>query len=257
MIYSDYIIYVDESGDHNLERTNPAFPVFALTFCIFRKDDYVAAITPAIQRLKFKYFGHNEIVLHEREIRKQEPPFTFLKSEIKRQLFMEDLNAIVEAAPMTIIASVIDKESLRRQYEHPSNPYEIALLFCIERSFGFLKDLGQRERVTHVIVEKRGRQEDAALELQFLRVLGGHNRWGPMNGFDIVFVDKKANSSGLQLADLTARPIGLKVLRPRQQNRAFDVIETKFRRSPDGKTHGWGFKVFPRKSERPRYTPEP
>ncbi len=42
-----------------------------------------------------------------------------------------------------------------------------------------------------------------------------------------IFVDKKSNSSGLQLADLMARPIGLKVLRPLQENRAFDVIRPK------------------------------
>jgi hypothetical protein len=245
MTYSEYIIYVDESGDQNLERTNLAFPVFALSFCIFRKEDYVAIIAPAIQRLKFKYFGHNEIVLHEREIRKQEPPFAFLKSETKRHDFMEDLNAIVEAAPMTVVASVIDKNALRAQYDRPSNPYEIALLFCLERCFGFMRDVDQHARLTHIIVEKRGRQEDAALELQFLRIVGGRNRWGPMSCFDIIFVDKKANSSGLQLADLTARPIGLKVLRPRQANRAYDIIESKFRRSPDGRTLGWGFKIFP------------
>jgi hypothetical protein len=52
-----------------------------------------------------------------------------------------------------------------------------------------------------------------------------------------VFVDKKSNSSGLQLADLMARPIGLKVLRPMQDNRAFDVLRPKL-------AHG-GMKSFP------------
>jgi len=42
-----------------------------------------------------------------------------------------------------------------------------------------------------------------------------------------VFVDKRSNSSGLQLADLMARPIGLKVLRPLQENRAFEVLRPK------------------------------
>ena len=42
-----------------------------------------------------------------------------------------------------------------------------------------------------------------------------------------VFVKKAANSSGLQLADLTARPIALNMLRPTQQNRAFKIIQTK------------------------------
>jgi len=37
--FSDYIIYVDESGDHGLERIDPEFPIFVLAFCIIRKSD--------------------------------------------------------------------------------------------------------------------------------------------------------------------------------------------------------------------------
>jgi hypothetical protein len=50
---------------------------------------------------------------------------------------------------------------------------------------------------------------------------------------------------GLQPADLAARPIGLRQLHPAHQNRAYDVLEKKFRRSPQGKTEGWGLKYFP------------
>jgi hypothetical protein len=57
--------------------------------------------------------------------------------------------------------------------------------------------------------------------------------------------DKKCNSPGLQLADLVARPIGRKVLQPHQPNRAYDILQAKFRRSPDGTLFGWGLKVFP------------
>jgi hypothetical protein len=83
------------------------------------------------------------------------------------------------------------------------------------------------------------------LELEFRRIIGGANQWGAMSCLELVFADKKANSSGLQLADLTARPIGLKVMRPDQANRAYGIIERKLRRSPQGRVEGWGFKVFP------------
>ena len=45
--------------------------------------------------------------------------------------------------------------------------------------------------------------------------------------FKPVFVKKAANATGLQLADLTARPIALNQLRPNQPNRAFDIIDPK------------------------------
>ncbi|MEX5323322.1 DUF3800 domain-containing protein, partial [Pseudomonas shirazica] len=64
MEFSDYIVYVDESGDHGLQKINPEYPVFVLAFCIFRKDVYVQSVVPAVQKLKFDFWGHDGIVLH-------------------------------------------------------------------------------------------------------------------------------------------------------------------------------------------------
>ena len=78
------------------------------------------------------------------------------------------------------------------------------------------------------------------------------------DSFEILFSDKKVMSSGLQLADLVARPIGLSVLRPEQENRAFEVLKKKFYcdggREAVGKGfEGVGMKIFPSpKSEKPR-----
>ncbi len=62
---------------------------------------------------------------------------------------------------------------------------------------------------------------------------------------DIVMASKKVNSAGLQLADMVARPIGRHLLNPDQPNRAFEILETKFRRSRAGQVRGWGLKVYP------------
>jgi hypothetical protein len=244
--FSDYVIYADESGDHNLERINPEYPVFVLTFCIFRKSDYIGTVVPMVQEFKFRWFGHDAVVLHEREIRQQKPPFKFLQIRSVQDRFMAELSAIVERTPMTIIASVIDKTAHCRRYTEPGNPYAIGLLFCMERAHRHLAQLGQSHAVTYCLFEKRGAQEDRDLELQFRRIAAGANYSGTRFGsLDIEMVDKKANSSGLQIADLTARPIGLKTIRPGQRNRAYEIIEPKIRRSPTGDIRGWGLKVFP------------
>ena len=82
-----------------------------------------------------------------------------------------------------------------------------------------------------------GGKEDRELELEFRRIATGANPLsrGPIEGLEILFADKKANSVGLQIADLIARPIGLKTLRPDQENRAYDTLLPKV----------WGRKVFP------------
>jgi len=245
MTYGDYVIYVDESGDHSLESIDRDYPVFVLDFCIFRKDHYANVVAPRVQAFKFAHFGHDIVVLHEHEIRKQKPPFVFLKSQDKRDAFMDGLNRLIEEADFTIVAAAIHKERLARKYVEPGNPYEMALTFCMERAHAFLRDRGQHERTTHIVVERRGKREDDNLELAFRRIRDGANYIGEMPGFEIVFADKKTNSAGLQLADLTARPIGRHVLDPAQPNRAWDIIEPKLRRSQAGKVQGWGLKIFP------------
>jgi len=61
----------------------------------------------------------------------------------------------------------------------------------------------------------------------------------------LIIADKKTNSEGMQVADLTARPIGLSVLRPDQDNRALTVLEKKFYRDGGGNKSGVGLKIFP------------
>lgn len=47
------------------------------------------------------------------------------------------------------------------------------------------------------------------------------------------FASKNHNSTGLQLADLIARPIGMKTLKPEQSNRAYEIIKEKFKNQYD------------------------
>ena len=233
MIYSDYIVYVDESGDHGLVSIDPEFPVFALSFCIFAKKDYTAKVVPAIQEFKFLYWGHDAVVLHEHEIRKQKEHFKFLRENREhREQFQTDLTALVVAAPFKVIGSVIDKMALSK-HDDPENPYEVALRSCMKNLLLYLLKQGQKSKRVHVIFECRGKEEDNDLELEFRRIVDNHNRT-PERAADFstmefvpVFAKKTTNSTGLQLADLTARPMALQTLRPKQPNRAYDVIKTK------------------------------
>jgi Protein of unknown function (DUF3800) len=245
MSFSDYIIYADESGDHGLKSIDPQFPVFVLAFCVVRKSTYIDRIVPAFQRLKFEFWGHDGVVLHAHEIRKSEGDFRILLNANTRANFFDRINSVVNAAEFTIIASVIDKKRHAERYAKPADPYEISLAFCMERAQRYLLNLGQGNRVTHVQVECRGRVEDTKLELEFRRICDGQNMIGRMPNLEIRFTDKKHNSTGLQLADLVAHPIGRHVVSPAQPNRAYDILKPKFRRGPAGRVHGFGLKIFP------------
>jgi hypothetical protein len=243
--FSDYIVYVDESGDHGLISIDPYYPVFVLVFCIFKKDDYINIAIPLLQLFKFAHFGHDQTILHETDIRKDRGNFAFLKSSTVKTAFLDELTDIIQKTPFVLISTVIKKEPYRQRYNAPENPYHIALRYGLERIFYFLGEQKTHTRTTHIVVEKRGKAEDDELELEFRRVCDGFNYLQHPLPFELVFADKKSNSTGLQIADLIARPIGLHVLKPEQSNRAFAIIDGKFYRNGKGLKKGYGLKCFP------------
>ena len=121
--FSEFVVYADESGDHGLVAIDPQYPVFALVFCALRKADYIGGVVPAVQRFKFGIWGHDAVVLHEHDIRKSKGPFAVLLTDrALRERFYCDLNGLVEAAPMTIFAAVIDKPACERDMPTPGIP---------------------------------------------------------------------------------------------------------------------------------------
>ena len=245
MPFGSHLVFVDESGDHGLARIDPGYPMFVLAFCLMTKDDYITKICPAIQRFKFRFWGHDEQVLHEHEIRKPNKDYNFLFNPTKRAEFVDALSRLVDEAPFQLVTSVIRKLDFNEHYALPGNPYDLSLKFGLERMFRELEARGEGGQLAHIIVEKRGEKEDNQLELAFRRICDAANALGKRLPFELVMIPKAANSAGLQLADLVARPVGIKVLRPDQPNRAYDILAKKFRRSSTGEIKGWGLKVFP------------
>ena len=253
--FSKYIVYVDESGDHSLNSIDEKYPVFVLSLCIFHKRHYSEVVVPALEKFKFNYFGHDQVVLHENEIRKRIGVFNIFKNKEHQGMFINDLADIIEFSNFIIISATIDKLKLKAGLS--TNAYDIALKICIDRLYEFFIEKGQESKKTFIVFESRGTKEDSELELEFRRICDGRNKHGLILPFDIIFSDKKVMSSGLQLADLVARPIGLHTLRPDQPNRAFGILKNKFfcrggRNKLGVDYKGVGLNIYPQKSEKPR-----
>ena len=233
--FSDYIVYFDESGSPVLNTNIADYPVFVLACILMNKKTYAEQIIPAMQKFKFKYLGHDQIILHEYDIRRQSHGFAFLQTDAKlRTEFLTDMSQLIESQNFEILACVIDKKTLRKNYHNPFDPYKLALLFSMEQIALRLENLGQCGKTIHVIAESRGKTEDKELALEFKQIANGttflpSEQADLFKEFDwqILFSDKKANSAGLQLADLVARPIGIHTLRPKQNNKAYEIIEKK------------------------------
>ena len=233
---------MDESGDHNLrDGGDPYYPIFVLVAMIIDQSSYEEAI-PRFNALKERYFGSTEVILHEHDIRKHKGVFRVLRNPDLEQKFLGEINALIDELPFTLIASIIDKRKLLKKYRYPDNPYALALEFVLERAHFAL----QPESEVPVILESRGRREDRELMQVFNVIRSGNGLGGTeLRHFRLIFKSKQDNELGLQIADLIARPIGRAYLNPNQRNRAYSVIQKKFRRSKSGKIAGWGLKVFP------------
>jgi hypothetical protein len=116
--FGDYLIFVDESGDHNLGASiDKDFPVFVLMFLVVNKHEYTEKIVPTFQRLKLKYWGHDQAIFHEREIRKKTGYFKLFDQypNIKYS-FYDDLNGVM--IPIPSLNSVLNIGEIGERF-HP------------------------------------------------------------------------------------------------------------------------------------------
>ena len=118
----------------------------------------------------------------------------------------------------------------KRSYRVEENPYNVALDVGLVHVTRYLRHCGE-ERLTHVVVESRGKREDGELRDAFTRFCGPEGTLSGCN-LDLVFASKAHSHTGMQLADMVARPIGRHVMDPTQKNRAYDILAEKFWQAP-------------------------
>ncbi len=124
------MVYLDETGDHSLANIDKDFPVFVLTMFVVDRNEYVQSIVPAVNQLKFDYFGHEGVILHSRDIRKAQNEFRFLQLADTRQPFYERINQIMTASSYRLIAVAIRKEEHKKKYGPSSeDPYKLGLTY--------------------------------------------------------------------------------------------------------------------------------
>jgi hypothetical protein len=199
------MVYIDESGDHGPR--NDEYPIFVIVACVFESEDYVDHFVPALLRLKLKHWGHELAILHEREIRKPQGDFNFLLNPNKRAAFLTDLSRLVRESKARVHAVVWDKRIHANRFSYGE---------CLRRLIDELShDHGDSNATAPIIVESRGAEENR-------RTLHALGEIKTCMAQMVRFTEKAANVPGLQLADLCARPIGIKILRPDAKNRAFD-----------------------------------
>lgn len=240
------VVYLDETGDHSLELIDHNYPVFGIVMVVCDTERYVNEIVPRVCKLKFDFFGHEGVILHSRDIRRAQGEFGFLTDPGMRPPFYERINDVMANCDYQLIAAFIKKQRHKDRYgDWALHPYDLALTFALERLLPLLEAAGQQS--VRLIAESRGQNEDNDLHLSFLKVVNGGtdyisvDRFGKIR-FELEFRPKRSNLVGHQVADLAAYPIARRVIDPRKENLAFEVVKPKFYRGPG---NVYGLKTFP------------
>ena len=167
---SRFLAFFDECGDHSLEKIDRDFPLFVLALVVVERAAYRDQVLPQFNRFKLRYFDHEGINLHSRDIRLASGPFSLLLNSNIRPRFMDELSAMMEAIPFTLFISGIRKQvHLALHGSGATNPYDLALEFKMEGLLHFLDSHGDVR--LPIVAEARGKREDNMLEKAFYRIM--------------------------------------------------------------------------------------
>lgn len=241
------ILFLDESGDHNLTVIDGNYPVFVLGGVIVDKDYADGPLTEAFDDFKARLFGRTDIVLHTADIVRNRNGFERLHDIDFRSRFYIQLNSLMQELPYEVVACAFHKrEYLDRYGANAIDPYLLGLRVMVELLCGVVGPVAQGGSI---IAEKRGEPLDREVEdtWRILRTRGSRYAEADVIQESIQSLelrDKKENIAGLQLADLVVSPIGRHIFGKPDKN-DWQIVEEKFRHSPDGRTDNYGLFIFP------------
>lgn len=230
------VMFLDESGNHDLRKVNPNYPVFVLGGVIVDRAYVRNTIEPEMRQFKLKHFGRTDVILHTVAMGKGRGDYAFLADPTNRAAFYTDLNTLLQQWEYTVMACVFELPRYIAQYPNPADPYRSGLEILIEQ---FCDELGEKLDGGFVCAEKRNPGLDRELleaweELRTNTVGTGSAlpREIDRKIIDLSLKDKKPNMAGLQLADLVVTPPGRHVAgRPSSPNQVqWTVVERKLRR---------------------------
>ncbi len=248
-------VFLDECGSHELGAPDP-YPVFALSVVIAMDTDYVN-LDARWQGWKAEVLGQHDAVVHEPTVRNRLGRF----GGPDGPRITESLTSAVGDLEFTGIVCAVHRSNYVSEFglgpldeSLPSHLYLMALDFLLERVVLALDSVFGGARA-EVIAESRGPKEDALLQYEFARLhLDGTSYIAPgwfrqQLAPGIVFKGKDANSTGLQLADLIARPVADKVANPAATPPRWPQVRTKLCTGQETKHSILGLKILPWREE--------
>lgn len=246
------VLYLDESGDHDLVTITPGASVFVLGGVILDRTYARTVLEPRVRDFKTEWFGTHDIVFHTMDITRATKGFERLRTDPGfRIAFLEALSALLANLDYKVLACVIHKDQHVAKYgKRALDPYDLGLGILVER---FCAEIGDTVDGGIIYAEKRRPDLDHSLDVAWerLRAHGtGHltAQRGSQVDKRIIGLNLKAKSvniAGLQLADLVISPIRRHHLGLRTHDN-WDIVRDKLCADRQGRVDGYGLVVLPK-----------
>ncbi len=248
-------VFIDECGDHSI-RSKDKFGAFCLAATIIRDTDS-RRVDRQWKEWKRRYLGSAHKLVHEPDIRTGSHSFWCNGSSAQRAKAVGSLDRILQRLEFSAVVCVLNRPSYRRDAGTwdpddalPRHPYVMMTHFLMER-LSMVLDGQYGGARAKIIFESRGPREDAMLQHEVAGLFLDGTSYVSPTWFrrqflpGIEFHGKGANTTGLQLADLVARPCGEKVLAPETVPPRWDVLKKKLCRGRQTRHSILGLKIVP------------
>ena len=272
-----YRLYIDEVGTEGITQNSINHPnekYLSLTGIIIENSEY-KNICKKVYDFKINNIldypddcKPSAKVLHRKDILKRKKGYEFLKDEIFREAFDNNLLNIIDESEYVVITTVIDKKQHLETYKNNAyNPYYYCLLTIIERYFLFLREVKGRG---DIMIEGRNSKNDKKIKIAFEKIYDENIKFHQrITSKTIKIKTKEKDVVGLQIADIIAFPSYRKIREWRDEkgfnlndlnydnfNSSYEKIDIntkiflillnkKFRISNSGLINGYGIKWLP------------
>ena len=131
------LVYIDETGDHNLQSIQDSYPIFGLGAILISDEEYVKLVKN-IQTLKEKFFGGSDFILHASELKRptkrssDDRNKVMIDSEIRKTFYNDFSKNIIEGIDFKIIACFVFKKEMVKKFFLFQNQ---SLLYFYNRNF--------------------------------------------------------------------------------------------------------------------------
>lgn len=230
-------VFIDECGTHALT-SKDSFRAFSLAAVVVR-DSELEDFDDRWKAWKKIYLGSSEKLVHEPDLRKRKGAF-YCDGNAQRQAnAVANLSTVIGDLPFSGICCVLLRDKYVAEFGDerldeslPQHAYLMTLHFLAERiALALQHEFGGAKG--RLVFEARGPKEDASLQYEFARLFLDGTSYLSDAYFrhqffpGLQFLNKEDNVSGLQIADLLARPCAEKALEPSSDPARWSAFQRK------------------------------